>query len=290
MDENAEVVETSPAEDLLDSQEVETNEQEVEQDVIDGDSEASEKEQADESDDDSEELEFNQQSYKLPKTIAAAVRDMQKDYTVKTQEVAEQRKTFEAQARFQIENIDQMAEVKALDKQIQQYKNLDWSTLNQQDPVMFQQLRLQYDEVREARQNVAGQLAQKHQTETLQNQQEIAKKMQESDVVLRRDIRDWSPVKEQSLQEFAVKQYGLNLEEVRNAKVNPALYKLLNDAFIGQSLLKKQTTKPVAAPKKVEPVPIISGRKSTAVTKDPTKMTDDEYAKYRAAQIKKRHA
>lgn len=80
------------------------NLEEVEQDVT-AESDADESNDQTEVEDDSEEIEFNSKAYKLPKDIAAAVKDMQKDYTVKTQTLAEQRKSFEVVAQFQQENI-----------------------------------------------------------------------------------------------------------------------------------------------------------------------------------------
>ena len=267
----------------VDAQEVDAVEQEEIEEVEDNaeseGSDDSEEEQTEEPDD-SEELEFNQQKYKLPKTIAAAVRDMQKDYTVKTQAVAEQRKAFEAEVKFRQDNINEIADLMGMDKQIGQYKNLDWNTLNQNDPVMFQQLRLQYDEIKEARQTLAATLAQKHQTETLQKQQELAKQMQESEAVLRREIKDWSSDKEATLQSFAKQNYGFDDNDIAYAKANPVLFKLFNDAYIGQQLLKKQTAKPAAILKKAEPVPTISGRNAKSQI-SPANMTDAQYDKWR---------
>lgn len=281
------VAETS-LDDGATSPEVEVYEDEVE---VEGNAEyegnEDSEEQPPEPEDDSEDLDFNGQTHKLPKTIAEAVRGMQKDYTVKTQAVAEQRRAFEAEVQFQKENLQEIAKVTAMDDQIGQYKNLDWAKISAEDPVLFNQLRFQYDELKEARQNLAGTLAQK-QSVALHNQQEdLAKRLQESDAVLRREIKDWSPEKESSLQNFAVQQYGLDLEEVKRSKADPRLYKLLNDAFIGQSLLKKQTAKPAVVPKKVAPVTVLSS-KSPSLSKRPDQMSDDEYAKYRANVIKKR--
>ena len=277
---NEELAETS-LDDAVTSPEVEVSDaDEVE---VEGNAEYDGEEDSEEQPnalDDSEELDFNGQTHKLPKTIAEAVRSMQKDYTVKTQAVAEQRKAFEAEVQFRQQNMQEIAKVTAMDDRISEYKNLDWQKISVEDPALFNQLRFQYDELKEARNNLAGQLSQKQQAETLQKTQEIAKQMQESDAVLRREIKDWSNDKETSLQDFAVKQYGFNLEDVKQAKANPALYKLLNDAYIGQSLLKKQANKPILASKKVEPVPIVSGRGSKASI-NPANMTDKQYMEWR---------
>lgn len=272
-----ELAETSPEAEY--AEEVEVNDEVEAEDNAEYDGDEDSGEQPD-APDDSEELDFNGQTHKLPKTIADAVRGMQKDYTVKTQAVAEQRRAFEAEVQFRQENMQEIAKVTAMDDRIAEYKNLDWQKISVEDPALFNQLRFQYDELKEARQTLAGTLSQKQQAETLQKTQEIAKRMQESDAVLRREIKDWTPDKEKSLQDFAVKTYGFNLEEVKHAKVNPALYKLLNDAFIGQSLLKKQTAKPAVAARKAEPVPIVSGRGSK-VSINPANMTDKQYSEWR---------
>ena len=98
----------------------EVEQEEVEQDVTaesEGEESTNELDQT-EPEDDSEEIEFNSKAYKLPREIASAVKDMQKDYTVKTQAVAEQRKAFEAQAQFHQENIKEVAQLEAINSSL----------------------------------------------------------------------------------------------------------------------------------------------------------------------------
>ncbi len=266
----------------VESEEVESNE-DAELD-IEGD-EQGEEPQAAEQDDDSEELEFNGENYKLPKRISEAVRSMQKDYTVKTQSLAEQRKTFESEAQFRQENINEIAEVVSLDKKILEYKALDWNKISVEDPQLFQQLRFQYDELKESRSEIASKLAHKHEQETLSKQQESVKLIQESESVLRRDIKDWSSDLERKLQDYAVKELGFDLENVVKSKADPRLYKLLHKAYVGEQLIKKQTSKPVNVPKKAEPVTVVSGR-GVVNRKSPADMSDTEYAKWRKQAYK----
>lgn len=244
-------------------------------------------EQTEEPVDDSEELEFNGEKYRMPKAVAEAHKSMQKDYTQKTQTLAEQRKTFERDAQFQQQNIQDIAKITALDEQIAQYKNLDWARLNQEDPSMFQQLRFQYEEIKDARGQLAGQLANKHQQVALMEQQETAKRIQESEAVLRREIKDWSPELESKLQNYAVSTFGFDPVDVQQSKSDPRLYKLLHAAFQGDQILKKQASKPVTPIDKAKPVTNLSG-KAAKVSKQPYEMDDDEFASWRRAQIKRR--
>ena len=236
-------------------------------------------------DDDSEDLEFNGEKYRLPKKISEAVKLMQKDYTTKTQAVAEQRKAAESEYKFRQENIQEIAKVVSLDEQINQYKDLDWSKISIEDPSLFQQLRLQYDDLKDSRQNIAGQLAQKYQHETLAKQHEYAKQLQESESVLRREIKGWSSELELDLQGYAVKEFGFDQGDVVRSKLDPRLYKLLYKAYVGDQLAKKQFGKPKTAP--ANPVTTLSAKGAT-VSKDPTKMNDAEFAAWRRRQIKAR--
>ena len=278
---------TSPVEsDAPDLNEVDNQEYDDVNEVTDNyDDDQSEQDQEPEVVDDSEEIEFNQKQFKLPKEIAQAVRDMQKDYTVKTQSLAEQRKAAETQIQFQQQNIQEVAQYHALDSQLKEFAKVDLIALSAEDPVRAQQLSFYRQQLESQRNDLAASISQKNQQNALEKQQEIAKRIEESESVLRRDIKDWSSDKERTLQDFAVKTYGLDLDEVRNAKVNPSLYKLLNDAYLGKQIIQKQTAKPKIAA--AQPVTTLSA-KGTKVSKDPVDMSDAEFANWRRSQIKKR--
>lgn len=269
------------------SPEPETLAEEVEQDdVYEDDQEVTEdtesedsEEQPDETVDDSEEIEFNQKQYKLPKDIAVAVKDMQKDYTVKTQSLAEQRKTFESQAQFHQAHIQEIAEVVALNKQLEEFKKVDLFALSEQDPVKAQQLMFYKSGLEEQRNMLAQSISQKEQNLALEKQQEIAKRIEESESVLRRDIKDWSPELESNLQQFAVSKLGFDINDVKSSKADPRLYKLLHLAYVGNQIIQKQPAKPKIV-QQAKPVTTLKsgGDKSLRNPKD---MSQAEYAKWR---------
>lgn len=267
----------------VEAQEVEANEYDDVNEVAENDG-SEESEDQPEAVDDSEEIEFNQKQYKLPKDIASAVKDMQKDYTVKTQAVAEQRKAFEAQVQFHQQNIQDVAQYTALDNQLKEFAKVDLIALSAEDPVRAQQLSF-YRQQLESQRNELGQtISQKNQQVALEKQQEIAKRIEESESVLRRDIKDWSTQLETNLQQFASSKLGFDIQDVKDSKADPRLYKLLHMAYIGDQIIQKQTAKPKVV--QAQPVTTLS-TKGAKVSRDPANMSDAEFAKWRQS-FKKR--
>lgn len=248
---------------------------EIEQEDSDAESEESD---ADQEDDDSEEVDFRGSKYRLPKDAAHGVREIQKDYTQKTMALAEQRKAFDAQAKFQQENMQDVAKVVALDERLAEFNQVDWNRLSDDDPVLWQKLFAQRSVLEGQRNQLAAQVAQKQQQMHLQQQQEFAQQIEASETVLKREIKEWSPQLESNLQQFAVDKFGFGIDEVKASKANPQLYKLLHLAYIGDQMMKKQAAKP--RPQVTKPVTVLKSGKGSAKV-DPSKMSFAEYQKWR---------
>lgn len=234
-------------------------------------------------DDGTEEIEFNAQNYRLPRDIAEAVKGMQKDYTVKTQSLAEQRREFEAQAQFQQENIKAVAQVAALDERLAEFGQIDWNTLIDNDPVLAQKLALQRDAVKAKLDGLRGELAQKYQNGKLERQLSEAKLIEQSEAEIKRVIKDWSPELDGKLQKFAVDRYGFPRDQVGEYKKDPKVAKLLHDAFIGQQIIQKQMSKPKLV-QEAKPATSLSGNTSKS-NKSIFELEGDEFDKARARFI-----
>lgn len=235
-------------------------------------------------DDDSEEIELNGKKYRVPKDIKPAVM-MHQDYTRKTEALAEQRRQFEAQTQFHQQHIADIARLTVLDDQINQYAQVDWNGLTEQDPIKAQQLFMQFSQLKDGRAQLANQLAQKEQYTALEQQQQAAKLLQESESVLKREIKNWSPELESKLQNFAIANLGFDLADVQRSKIDPRIYKLLHMAYQGDQIIRKQTAKqPISQAK---PVTNISGRLGKP-NKDPSEMNDNEFSAWRKKVIAKR--
>lgn len=125
---------------------------------------------------DVEEVDIDGEKLKLPKKVAEAVM-RQQDYTRKTQEVAQQRRTVEDRSQYldAREHIlqstfQEAAELQATQKQLEQYAALDWNTLIAEDPQQAMRLSM-------ARQELQGKVAEKQQAvQTLIANAEAARK------------------------------------------------------------------------------------------------------------------
>lgn len=285
-DEN-EFAEDSP--EVLESEQDITQDETTEDTLYDDDQLDEEESQGeDEETDDSEEVDFNDKTFKLPKDIAEGVKSMRKDYTEKTMALAEQRKSFESKAQFHKDNIADIAKVVAIDEQLKQYNQVNWSELSENDPVMVQKLMIQQRQLESQRNELAQALTRKEQEMSLNEQQEFAKRIEASETVLKRDIKDWSPELETKLQAFAVSKLGFNESDVKNSKVDPRLYKLLNMAYMGNQMLAKQASKPKVVTS-AKPVTNLTS-KGAKVTRDPSQMSDSEFAAWRRKTIQRRGA
>lgn len=156
---DAEVTELDGLMDTLDNAEIQSDV--VESEAVEAtDEETDEAAPEGQAEDDSQEVELDGETLKLPKKVAEAVL-RQQDYTKKTQEVAERRRSVEDREQFlaarehlMVESFKEAAELQSLQTQLKQYEAVDWNTLINDDPQ--QAMRLSF-----ARQQLQTQLSEK---------------------------------------------------------------------------------------------------------------------------------
>jgi len=207
----------------IDKEEKEGNETERSQD-----SEKQEDEEVEASDDDQvEEEETETQLYTIKvdgKETDVTLEELQSgylkqsDYTKKTSELAEQRKAvmLEAQAIQQERNqyAQALGQMKTdAEKQLEEYKALDWNTLREQDPMLFMQRR---DEQRELEKSIEDSNKEQQQLQ-LQNQQYHVHKFNHEVESGRQKLLtimpDWDDKVSKSVREFGLGQ-GFSSEEL----------------------------------------------------------------------------
>lgn len=185
--------------------------------------------------DDLEEVEHNGETFTIPKALKPALM-MQADYTRKTQELAQQRRAWEAERAEQAEalsaNFAERARLVAIDDAIEQLEALDWQALEAVDPHQAQALWAQYNELAQARGDLAAAMEQQGWEEALEAQRDHAVRVQEGLDVLARDIDGWSSELAGKLVEFGQAELGFSLEEMSQA-MDPRLIKLLHRAYEG---------------------------------------------------------
>lgn len=264
--------------------------------------EEAEQEPTEEGEEDSEEqtepppevetVEFEGQEYNIPPELKDAFLK-NKDYTTKTQEMAEQRKDLEAdRQRFQEAIQLQTAHTEAytqlgiLDQQLSQYNEIDWNTWASQDPNAAQQAQIQMGALREQRTQAQGKLQSLHAETQQQMHNETAKVVEQNRAKIERSVPNWSSDTEKAVFDFGIKS-GLTESQLAGTNYDPILIGILNKARLFDELQQKQTGK---KPKKSEPVPQATRvkPKRTAQKGLHDNLSVDEWMKRREAQLAKR--
>ena len=207
----------------IDKEEKEGNETERSQD-----SEKQEDEEVEASDDDQvEEEETEPQLFTIKvdgKDTDVTLEELQSgylkqsDYTKKTSELAEQRKAvmLEAQAIQQERNqyAQALGQMKTdAEKQLEEYKALDWNTLREQDPMLFMQRR---DEQRELEKSIEDSNKEQQQLQLQQQQYHVQKFNHEVEAGRQKLLTimpDWDDKVSKSVREFGLSQ-GFSSEEL----------------------------------------------------------------------------
>lgn len=193
-------------------------------------------EHEDDAEPDTFELELDGQTHTLPGALKGAFL-RQADYTRKTQELAQHRRALEAE-RAQVAQLadahtaasHDRLQLAALDHQLAGFHGVDWRAYGQQDPQGAQALFHKFQGLAQARDQLAGAVAQHEHGRRLQAAREAAQAMAETGRTLAKEIDGWSPELAGKLTDYARGQ-GVTLEELQNA-ADPRIWKILHKAYV----------------------------------------------------------
>lgn len=255
----------SPEEPEAEEVEQETAPQDNVEDSPESEDEATQEEQGDteEEDDDSDlvEAEYGGKTYQVPAELKDALM-LHADYTRKTQEVAEQRKALEAevknfqmQAQIQQQNVQGIAQLMLLDNQLQQYQNIDWGSLYDNDPAEFVRQKEAARDLQTARSELANQLGAIQQQQAAEQQHQLARAQEEARRELTSALK-WNAEKAKSTAEYI---RGFNLPDSAYADLNNGAYGHIPIIWAHKAMLydKLQSSKGDAS-KKVATLPKVS--------------------------------
>ena len=244
-----------------------TEEVESEEATEESDDEAEEEEQSQDEVPAILKLKVNGEEVEKPLDEIVALAQQGLDYTQKTQQVAEQRKELEAyaesikaqeqafQEQMQLNNvlIEDVAKITSLDQQLNQYANVNWNQLSDNDFVEAQKLFFSYNQLQQERSQLVSQFEAKKQQVVQKQSQLMAEKIAKGKEVLAKEIPNWSPETNQALLSTG-KDYGFSDAEL-NSIVDPRHVKVLHDAMQWRklqqnSVVKKKVSnaKPVVKP------------------------------------------
>lgn len=206
---------------------------------------------------DAEEVEYEGKQYKLPKELKEALL-RQQDYTRKTQEVADRRRfveqqeqALELQRQFQSTHADKVAQLRAVESQLQQYAQVNWAALAQDNPTQYMELLRQRMELQE----VSGKLNGEVQKAATEFEAQITDQRRKAQALcveeLKREFKDFGPEFIRNLDETG-RSFGFSGEELAQI-VDPRVIRVLHAAAQYQRL---RTAKPIAEKK----VPTVEAR------------------------------
>lgn len=183
-------------------------------------------------DDGTEEVSWNGETYKLPKAIKDALM-RQDDYTKKTQELSEQRKTVEhvnaltqakeLEHKFIASIAQEQQELGIMDAYLKQISNVDWSQMPMEQ-IMRQ--RIEIDQIKDRRAAISESINGKRTKFMSDIQSKLNELRGKSRELASRSIKGFSEETEKTMRDYA-KSEGLTDLEVDNAFVDPRSYKLI---------------------------------------------------------------
>lgn len=202
--------------------------------------------------DEYDEYEEDGKTYKVPKDLKGHLL-RNRDYTQKTQELAEQRRAFEAERVKTKESDEAIEEARFAHRSIQsRLSDLqalspeDWDQIrvldqrngtNNYDKLQREFLTLprQADEAKRT-------LDQKVSEARDAQQQAVAQQVAQGQAILARDIPGWGPELGAKLVDFVKSEYGVTEEKHGQAFMDPALVKLAYAAFKAKETQQKAKT------------------------------------------------
>ena len=227
------------AEDQASESVVEDDDNDQPEEALDGDGSEQEDEQPDDlgSDPDTVKVEYDGEEYEVPKRLKDAVMAT-KDYTAKTQSLAEERTRYEAERADFTQYMEatkaqseQIGTLKAIDMELERYANLDWNQAYATDIASANNMD------REARnlQSTRNQLVETIQLGETERQsvhhQNMVRTAERTDAKLAKEVTGWGAEMKSDLGQFAV-DMGLPAAMVNNAVTYPEI-NLLRLAQIG---------------------------------------------------------
>jgi hypothetical protein len=212
-----------------------------------------------------------------------------KDYTAKTQEVAEQRRAlevqkaeWEAEKQRDQEDMKIEAELARLKAAQAEYDKINWDELYQYDPQDAQHKQFQYGRIRDEVSRLSQEQNARQQARLEKAQSAMTKRFDEAEAYARANIPGWEQGKDRELLEFA-REVGFD-DQTLKSNVSPSFLSLLHKAYIGDRAQKRVNEKPKPATKEVKPATQVKAKSNPTNRKSLDEMSMAEYAEYRNRQ------
>lgn len=216
-----------------------------------------------------EEVEFDGKKLAIPAGtppelvigVTKLANDLKADYTRKTQEVAESRKSIEArseaiqqQEALLSANFSKAVEYKALQDRLNQFEQIDWQALADSDPGQATKLNLAFQQLQRQAGKLYGELRQGHEQQQQLTAHQRQLLIEQGQRELQKRIPKWGAEVAKSITEKA-QTYGFTADEL-SKQIDPRFVHVLHDAMQWQKLQEekpKALQKVANAPKVLKP-------------------------------------
>lgn len=193
------------------------------------------------------EIDIDGQKYRVPKALEGAFMK-NADYTQKTQEIADQRRSVEAERQALVTrqaaaeaHIADVSRVQALKEQVKFFDEvLDWEALEEQDPDRANKLWRQADQTRRTLSAAETELSTKQAERLKAEQADNARALQEMARALPAKIKGFNAEVAAKIIQTANQTYGISEDELRQAP-DARLWTMLHDAHQWRQHQAKQT-------------------------------------------------
>jgi hypothetical protein len=240
--------------------------------------------------------------FKLDRQTPEEIRDalkkleksLNKGWTEKNMRLAEERRQVAAMqqetqqsAEIQKTTLKELAALESLQGQISEYDQVDWAKWAQTDPEAANRAFMTFQGIQRQHAKLDVDVKQKQDQERSRQQQNASAWLHKSDETLRQSIKDWSAEKGQALSKFVAETYlttntPMDQGALQAVSWHPGLVQMANEAMLYRDSLKRAAATPKPTP--AVPVAKVAGGAALAA-KDPNKMTDSEWFRYREQQI-----
>lgn len=239
------------------------------------------------------EVEIDGETYQIPAALKDGVMK-NADYTQKTQELAEQRRAaeehfgqereaFVKNVQTQRENIALYGKLEHTESLLEQFSQVDWVKLQQEDPDQAQQLGFQRETLRDQSDKLHDEIERREYESKVTAEREYATRKDQLETTLAREIPNYTPELRGEMEQTAV-GHGFTKQEVAQV-TDPRMMKMLHLAHLGAEVLKRQNATP--KPKLVKPVSKVTGGK-TPDTGPTDKQSTEAWMKRRQDQLRSR--
>lgn len=225
-------------------------------------------------------INVNGKAYKVPKELEALAH-MQRDYTQKTQSIADERRQLESDKEWinqtkqaTSEELQAVANLQALDGQLAQFAQTDWKKLEQDDWAGAQSKWREYQQMKDLKSQWENHLGGLRQQRTQAEQQRVARQLEQTANWAKSNIKGWSPDMAEKLVSFG-EELGIKRDNLKR-EMSPAVLNMLHLAYLGKQAQSKIPSK-ATAKKVVQPLKTVQAKTSPRASGDLSRMSMEEF-------------